>query len=97
MDEHCRQLLIDFSQVSKTLGKMASCAKKMKGVHDNFSKKVDFGKTKTNSDTYESLGNTLSQWGSMMKEQIKVVENHMIRNFDLTKLELEAHKEVNLN
>jgi len=73
---------------------MASCAKRMKGAHDKFSKSVDFGKTGTNSDIYESLANTLNQWGSMMKEQIKVVENHMIRNFDLTKMELEAHKEV---
>jgi hypothetical protein len=94
LEQHCGQLLIDFNQVNNTLGRMANCALKMKGAHDNFAKKVEFGKTKTSSDIYESLANTLKQWGSMMKEQIKVVENHMIRSFDLTKMELEAHKEV---
>jgi hypothetical protein len=60
-----------------------------------FNSKVDFAKTEINASIYEALTTCFNGWSSHIDDQSKTIENHLIKSFNWTQMEIDAHSEVN--
>ena len=92
--EYSESLVKCFNESAGYIKSLAETAERIAKAHDLFNSKIDYAKSEINSDIYTSLSKCFHSWSSHISDQSKTVENYLIKSFNWTQMEIDAHNEV---
>jgi hypothetical protein len=92
--EYSMSLLRSLNEASAHAKSLADTANRIKKTHDLFNTKVEFAKSTINASIYDALSTCFNGWSSHVSDQSKTIENYLIKSFNWTQMELDAHNEV---
>lgn len=88
------QLMNDYDSICKTFSNLSDITRQIHNLHENYNKKVEFGKSTINQNIYASMTNTYQSLQKHYTEKITSIQETMLKNVKYTKHEIFELNEV---